>query len=817
MRWFLYRLDWDAQKSKYTKAPCSMDGQHWPVGIPSVAVSDRALVERHLDGLPQQGVACYALGMVPDAGERIFFLDLDKCVTDGQLDAPSGSIVQPFLAAGAYFEGTSSGRGVHVIGRYTGELPAHCNKRPAVHTYEFYTESQGVALNRAHHTGSMDADCTAILGAMLPQWFPPRAGGEADLAYEMDRPRDDWDGPTDDDELLRRALAAKGSAAAAFGGRLTFRQLWEGQCDKNSDTDMALAAHLAFWTGCHALRMERLMRRSGLVREKWNTHRDYLLDRTIGRACSTTRNVYKQVRVVNSDVDLFAVTEEICREIGAACDLRTLTEAVVPKIGAMGLTTVHANRVISELGTRFKLLGAPMLKAQLMAMVHPPRAQSIDDSIVLPEWAEGLCYVTARDRFYDVRDGRTFTADGLRMAYNKHMPIKPNGQREDVVAWCRDRWNVPTVDDLLYRPDQEAFFVEGSMPCGNLFRASTLPAVAEPSDQCRHAITLFQQHLWLMCSQRLDVYTAVFQWLAHNVQKPGHKIRWSPLIKGVPGDGKSIVFDLLTAVMGGSANVKQTGPSTLTNSGGFTDWATGKAVNFIEEIRLVGKEKHRLFNAMKTFIGDTTIDVNRKGRASGDSMRNVTNHWANTNYVDALPVDNLERRWMVVFSPYANIADAVSAKGLHSVAELVAQFAAMGTSMRKEPGAWRAWLLGVDISTFDPDSRAPHTEERDVMAAMSEDPIDSVVQEVLENGGPGITENVFSSSHLRRALKIRAQLEDLSVPSTSAWSSLLSQIGWVRYPKEVKISGTALTIWIRPNFHAGMGEIRQILENSLKI
>lgn len=823
MKWFLYRLDWNQEKGKYDKAPSTLDGQRYPVGIPTVAIDDRTHVERCLDSLPQDGAHCYALGMIPDAGEKMFFFDLDFCVNENnQLDELSQKLVHPFLAAGAYFEGTSSGKGVHVIGRYTGELPPYAHKRPKVHTYEFYTETQGIALNRKANTGTWDADCTSLLQPLLREWFPPAGNGVEQFTYKEHGPRDDWDGPANDDELIAKALGAKGSAGAAFGTSLSFAQLWKGLCEKNNETDLALASHLAFWTGCDVDRVVRLMLRSGLVRDKWSEHRTYLRELTVIRACSTTRNVYKQVRVAvpalltqlqGSDTDWYKQANEVVDRIYATQDLKVLIEEVMPAIGPMGIPQAYAERVVQALSKRLQLFDNKLPISRLRAIVSPPKVQAITDAVMMPEWAQTLCYVKVRDKFMDVSNGSMMSAEGLRMTYAGKMPFKNNGQREDVVTWARERWMVPVVDDVLYRPDQAVYFMHAGLQFANSFLQTSVPDPVYPTAECTECIELFKAHLWLIAGKRTDVYTSLLLWLAHNVQFPGRKIRWSPLVKGVQGDGKSIVLDLMLAVMGYN-NVKITSPSTLTNSGGFTDWATGKALNFIEEIRLIGQEKHRLFNAMKLFIGDTLIDLNRKTKASGESMVNVTNHWANTNYEDALPTDNRERRWMIVFSPYSTIEDAVKAKGLADVTQLVLQFKRMGQSMRAEPGAWRAWLLGADLSEFDPDARAPHTDERSIMSAFSEEPIEHVVRDVIESGGPGITVEIFSSTMLRRALKIRAQLEDLQVPNSTAWHSLLARLGYRPWAKVVKIGNLTQQIWTKNDFHGDQTEISNILRKT---
>jgi hypothetical protein len=300
----------------------------------------------------------------------------------------------------------------------------------------------------------------------------------------------------------------------------------------------------------------------------------------------------------------------------------------------------------------------------------------------------------------------------------------------------------------------------------------------------------------------------MLQWIAHNVQKPGHKIRWSPIIKGIQGDGKSIVSNVVRAALG-LRNVKMTSISSLSNSGGFTDWATGAAVNFIEEIQLTGKERYKLFNSMKTYIADNYIDLNRKGRAAGDPVYNVTNHWANTNYGDALPLDDGDRRWCVVFTPYNTIHEAASAKGFGSVDELVRHFEWLSESMRREPGAWRAWLMGVDTSSFNPNARAPVTAEKTSMKLMSEDALDQAVLDVLERGGQGVHRDAFSSKNVMGSV-------DMAIgerPATRTWNTLLSRLGYQQHEKMVWWCGTSHRIWTKKPLT--VDQIKEILDSTL--
>jgi NrS-1 polymerase HBD domain len=53
--------------------------------------------------------------------------------------------------------------------------------------------------------------------------------------------------------------------------------LWRGETGRydgdDSRADMALVAHLRFWTGADRARVDRLFRRSGLMRPKWDERR----------------------------------------------------------------------------------------------------------------------------------------------------------------------------------------------------------------------------------------------------------------------------------------------------------------------------------------------------------------------------------------------------------------------------------------------------------------------------------------------------------------------------------------------------------------
>lgn len=805
--YMVYNIAWDQEKQKYRKKPCGLQGQSL-FKDQSIPTSTREHVEACIAALPK---GHYQMGYWLSEGSGLFFIDLDECVTDGKLDADASRIAAPFIAAGCMIEASSSGRGAHIIGSYTGTLPPHSNKRPKVHKYEFYIKQRGIALSLHTAQGDSSVDATAQLLQLLPDVFPPRNESQELLPVGERRP--EWSGPEDDDELIRRALAAQGSVAARMGGKVTFAALWAGSVEKNNESDMALAAHLAFWTGCDMERMKRLMWRSGLVRDKWTSHRTYL-DLTCNQACATTSNVYKEpVRQdmvgATSGVDWSETVEDAIKIVNGAQTHKELLEDVLPQLQQHQWPEAYGERVAQTLWKKLDWFNGKLPINKVRQLLKPPVVMEANGSAP-PDWFAPFCYIKRNDRFYNHITGSEYTPESFRTEYARFMPMKGNGTREDPVQWARDRWNVVTIDDVWYRPDVvDTYFNYAGLQFVNKYRPSLLPVAVPPSEDAKAAIQAFQLHLYGLCSNRDDLYRQVLMWLAYNVQKPGHKIRWSPLFKGVGGDGKSIIGDLMFAAMG-ETNVRITSPATLSNNGGFTDWATGFAVNIIEEIKLEGVDRRKLYNAMKILVGDRRIELNKKGRASTDgAIVNITNHLAFTNYGDAVPLDKDDRRFCVIFTPHTSIAEAVTAKGLAGVDDLVRHFKWLGTSMRSEAGAWRGWLLSLDTSSFDPDGRAPETPERTAMILASSDSIDQIVMDIIDNGGRGISKEVFSAGRLAGMVKLQGS----EPPHGRGWNGLLSRLGYQQMEKTVKWDGSMHRIWTKKPLD--VEKVRELLSKTL--
>ena len=154
----------------------------------------------------------------------------------------------------SYAELSRSGNGIHINCR--GKLPASGRRRGNVEMYEngrFFVMTGMCVSEYADITDCTDAIKTLhekyIGGGTSPAASPAIPAAELVLS---------------DSELLNRAKSAKN------GSR--FARLYAGDItgySSQSEADMALCNHLAYWTACDADRMDRMFRASGLYREKW--------------------------------------------------------------------------------------------------------------------------------------------------------------------------------------------------------------------------------------------------------------------------------------------------------------------------------------------------------------------------------------------------------------------------------------------------------------------------------------------------------------------------------------------------------------------
>ena len=206
-----------------------------------------------------------------------FGIDLDHCMD--RMD-----FVDEFVETlQSYSEISRSGNGIHIICK--GKLPNGPRRKGGI---EMYSEGRYfICTGRLYNSNYREInDCTEPIKVLHSKYLPTNT---PQAAMRQGAPVD-----LDDVEIIDRA---RGSRTGTLFSML-YSGTWEGLYPTHSEADLALCGQLAFWTGRDAARMDRLFRSSGLMRPKWDQKRggDTYGNITIGKACSSCKNVYEPQR-----------------------------------------------------------------------------------------------------------------------------------------------------------------------------------------------------------------------------------------------------------------------------------------------------------------------------------------------------------------------------------------------------------------------------------------------------------------------------------------------------------------------------------------
>lgn len=419
-------------------------------------------------------------------------------------------------------------------------------------------------------------------------------------------------------------------------------------------------------------------------------------------------------------------------------------------------------------------------------------APSEGGSANMPDWCHGWYYVTVKDELYNYKTSTWLSGQGFDASYRRQIAPNDEGFRQSALRVALDDYHLPVVQVGMYCPQFGERFTIGGRECVNTFNPKSLPeAVDVLSAEDQAAIERVERHLLNISGNRKHVATALMDWLTYNVQQTGHKVRFSPLIKGIEGDGKSLMMDILAACLG-SGNVRTIGPSVVLSS--FNGFAEGTCVVGLEELRMVGHSRHDAANAVKPLITNDTIDLHRKGLDSYNIL-NVTNYIAFTNHADAVPISDTDRRWFVIFTPW------YSEKSMEEyLQEPPHQYFSDVFAAIRRPGVMRHWLLNRQISaTFDPNGRAPMTPEKLSMRQADSDDDETAVATRITMGGEGISESVIAADCLRE-IPVGSEFDSeevLHIPNTRGLARVMQKLGWTYFPKTVKWKGKNRRVWVK--------------------
>lgn len=250
--WVLWRYELDG-KGKWTKPPCASGGGRASTTNPDTWATFDAVRKRYDRG------GFDGIGIVLTNG--IAGIDVDKCINDDEIEAWAVETLDRF--PNTYRERSPSGRGYHIL---THGTPGRCGKGGPGNRLEVYAKDSPRYFTVTGH--ALDDVREIVDGQDALDWLHAThmAGGSG---HGKGAPADDArQGATlSDDAVIAHARKARN------GGK--FADLWAGGHAGHasaSDADAALVGILMFYTQ-DPVQLDRLFRRSGLMRDKWDEPR----------------------------------------------------------------------------------------------------------------------------------------------------------------------------------------------------------------------------------------------------------------------------------------------------------------------------------------------------------------------------------------------------------------------------------------------------------------------------------------------------------------------------------------------------------------
>ncbi len=649
-----------------------------------------------------------------------FFFDLDQC--DDGLGGWKPEAAALFTAfPGAWGEVSSSGRGLHIMGRCNPLLLAD-RKRRFDGWKECYTGARFIAFGTTGWSRiggvEVDYDHTATLLQVVPQ----KTSSLGSMPEGVDPT---YTGPADDTALLAKAMGS-GSAGSAFGMKASFRDLWNADVNvlsriypgaapgtfDHSAADASLMAHLAFWTGKDMPRMDRLFRQSKLMRDKYETRHDYR-EETIANSVMLCRKVYDQP----------APAARAAGAVGAA-------GGAVPA-GGMYLTT-------PEMQVHFK----------------------------------GCVYVRDAHKIM-IPDGIMLKPEQFNATYGGHMfqmqedGMKPTAKAFEAFTENRaDRF--PRAIRPCFRPDLEPGVI---LPDGSVNIYAPADVVMTPGD-----VTPFTDLLVKLLPDGRD-RAILINYMAAVVQYPGIKFQWAPVLQGCEGNGKTLVFSTVGYAVGRKFTHSPK-PDQLGNQ--FNSYLEGKMWVLVEEVHMQGKRE--MLDALKPLITNVEIEVEGKGE-NKRMIENRANWGFCTNHMDAILKSESDRRYAIFFTAQQHISHLVRDGMGGSYFPQLYDWLRAGGGYAAVAYWLKNWPIDPMLNPAGLCHRAPETSSTKAAISAGTGTIEREVLEATQDNTKGFRDGWISSWALAKMAKernFRVSLHKLAEIATG-----MGYVEWGRAPRPI--------------------------------
>lgn len=406
-----------------------------------------------------------------------------------------------------------------------------------------------------------------------------------------------------------------------------------------------------------------------------------------------------------------------------------------------------------------------------------------------PNWLKEYVFAQAQDAFVSRKTGILLSKSAFDSSHGRDIGdveggLSPNKFATDVVK-------IPIIHDVMYYPEMhggmqetkwtqkegllgpEFFYDDSGLLRLNTFSPESIPKAAETlSNLDKKAISIVQD-LFVVLFPNTKERNYVMDWLAHIVQHPTKRINYSLLIRGAHGSGKSTIGVLMREMLG-AQNIGYVSNSVM--NGRFTDWAEGHILKIVEEVYDKG-DRYSAVDKQKEFISNDRFQVEGKGVKPRDVV-NTSSKLMFTNHINALPLDENQRRYLVVSTQAESHLDMERVYG--SAKEREKFFSNVYRAIENHGPAIKKWFMEWEISEgFNHKGHAPlDTNAFREMRDAANDGAGEFIADMIKGGVTlGVCKDIIFSPSLNDAFMAA---EGIEMPKTSRMKNLLMELGFTQ-------------------------------------
>ena len=384
------------------------------------------------------------------------------------------------------------------------------------------------------------------------------------------------------------------------------------------------------------------------------------------------------------------------------------------------------------------------------APVTTPEPCEMND---LPEILDAtLKQIWFKNCFFVESEGKIFSPTGRFMnqvQFNgryggKEFTLKNNGGKLTDEAWKAALrsvdWSIPKVDHCRFLPQEASF----SVIIDDMGRKGLNTYIPAQIKAVEGDVSRWKDYLTRIFNTPEDI--KIFEdYIAHCIKFPGWKIPWSVLLQSAKGIGKQMISDIIKHAVGEPYTYQPDAEELVSGVSQFNGWMRNKLMILVDEVR-VG-DRNDLMNGLKTIITDRRIAIESKG-VDQEMEDNVANWIFFSNFKDAFPIDENERRYCIF---YSRLQSALQIEEAGLTKEF---FDTMYHWLECEQGfeklAW--YYLNYPIERGSLPHRAPHTSSYEEVLKIGRSPLRVILDDKINAGERGFRGGYVSYVMFQKAV-----------------------------------------------------------------